>query len=175
LHRLEEEDRNKVYEVLKELYSPEGKSTSCFEVSYEKDGTEYFIYRMVTKYDNTTSIVDYSYDKDYEGDEDSKSHAVIQKWTLDIPKEIMDKAIELCGEESVLNSYAIVRLFRDNKIEGAEKLVKWFIRHLEISELLNKHDEIKGIAKPKKEKPQEDEVAIAEAETSEYHGGSYDV
>jgi len=177
LHRIEEEDRNKIYEVIKELFSPEGRSVSCFEVKYEKDGTEYFVYRMVTKHVNSTGIVDYSYDKDYEDDEGVKSCGVIQKWTIDIPKEVMDKAIELCGgEETVINSYALVSLLRSNDIEGADKIDKWFIRHLNIDELLDKYDEINGTGKPKAKKEKVvDETAVAEAENSEYHGGTYDV
>ncbi len=176
MHRLEEEERNKVYEIIKELFSPEGKEVSCFEVKYEKDGTEYFVYRMVTRHDNSTSIVDYSYQNNYEGDEDSRSRAVIQKWTIDIPKDIMDKAIEVCGgEETIINSYALINLLRDNQVEGAEKLGKWFIRHLEIDALLDKYDEINGNVKPKKKKEATDEVAVEEAENSEYHGGTYDV
>lgn len=178
MHRLEEEERNKIYEAIKELYSAEGKDVNCFEVKYEKDGTDYFVYRMVTRYDNSTGIVDYSYKNDYEGDEDTRSRAVIQKWTIDIPKEVMDKAIELCGgEETIINSYALINLLRDNEVEDAEKIGKWFIRHLEIDGLLDKYDEINGTGKPKakKEKVVDEDTAVVEAENSEYHGGTYDV
>ena len=117
------------------------------------------------------------YDKSYRGDEDSKSRSVIQKWTLDIPDEIFKKAVEVYGdEETVINNFAIIKLFKDAGIEGAEKLGKWFVRHLEIDGLLDKYDEINGTAKPKvKKEKAEDEVALDEAESSEYHGGTYDV
>ena len=174
MHRLNEEDRSKVYETIKELYCQKDKDVEYLEVKHEQDGIECVVYRVVTRYDNTYAIVDYSYDEDYQSSEDSKSRAVVKKWTLDIPKELMDKAIEVCGgEESILNSYAIIKLFRDNNIEGTEKLVKWFIRHLEIDGLLNKYDEIIGDTEPSDGKV--DEAAITEAENSEYHGGSYDV
>lgn len=164
MHRINEEDREKIYEALKEKFKRKDRETNSFEVEYKSENEEFQVFRMVTKFDNSHGIADFNYKTDYK-DENDKDCSVIQLWTIDIPNEMMKKTIEILGsEEALLSNYSIIKTLRENEIEGTENLTKWFIKHLEINELLKKDSTIKV-------KHKEDVIE----EDTEYHGGTYDV
>lgn len=174
MHRIEEEDRNKIYDVLSSMFEKEGREQSSLEVSYTQNEKEFKVFRIITKLDSYLSVIDFNYDDKYQSDETGKSYPVIQLRTLDVPYEMFEKLVAILGSEDlVLSNFALIKLIKDNKIEGAEKLTKWFIKHLEISDLLYKYDVINGNAVEKvKTENFEEEV---EVDSGDYTGGTYDV